>query len=424
MKTIRYKSFITLAAFLSLIFASCSKKTSSEQTFKPNLEKDTKAKIYIAGNYKNFEALEAEFDRFNDFYPNVELFYSYLDNYKSTIKSAIASDSAPDIYMTFPWMLDRPDYKDVIDSAEDMSSQDNLNFNLCSIRNQLFSKTNDGKISIIPVLSGSYGMLVNEDIFNNEKLPIPSNYQELVEACTKLKEKGYPSPLMAYVDNFISFPLIYAYFSKSIENSPEAVSHLNQFDSQAGQYIKPTLEWVQQFIENDFINLNKCRAIKDKYNAVIMTFFEGNVPLMLCDTDTVSGTLKRESQSKDFINKPFKYSFHPFPALDQTNNFVNYVAVGFSVNKNSNNLPMANEFMRFLISTEELNNLAKIKRLITTSTDYSFDEIYASLSQNTPIYLNENGLTDNAIAQIRSAVYQVLQNKMTVEEAINHFGKF
>ncbi|MCR4899852.1 MAG: hypothetical protein K5907_03445 [Treponema sp.] len=125
-----------------------------------------------------------------------------------------------------------------------------------------------------------------------------------------------------------------------------------------------------------------------------------------------------------FVNNPFKYSFRIFPATDQNSYFVNNVSVGFSVNKNSKNLDMADEFMRFLIRTDELNNLAKIKRLITASTDYSFDQMYTPLSKSTPIYLDELGLVDNATAQMRTAVYQVLRGNMTVDQAVANYGSF
>ena len=413
---------IIILFFLSGLVISCNKKNSSTEAFNPRLATDTKCRLHIVGNYKNFEALEAEFDRFNEFYPQVELSYSYLDNYKSTIKSAIASDSAPDIFMTFPWMLDRSDYKELLEAAEDMADEEKLGFNLTTIRNQLIGKTSDGKIPMVPVLSGSYGMLVNEDIFKKAGLDIPSNYQNLLVACEKLKSAGYKSPIMAYVDNFMGLPLVYSYFCNSIQEIPGSLAQLNKLEAEAGQYLGPTLNWISSFMQEKLIDLEECYTITDKYNAVIMSFFEGNVPVMLCDTDTVSGTLKRESQSQDFVNHPFKYSFHPFPSSDKSCDFVNSVAVGFSANKNSKSLEMTNEFMRFLVRTEELNNLAKIKRLITSSTDYSFDEIYAPLSKSTPIYINEIGLMDNVTTQMRNAVFQVMTGKMTVEQAIEKYG--
>ena len=415
-------TIITISLAAGVFLSSCKKGGADSGKFKPSLSTDTKCQIRIAGNYKNFEALEAEFDRFNKFYPQVELIYSYLDNYKSTIKSALASDSAPDIFMTFPWMLDRPDYKSLLEHAENLDDEKSLAFNLSTIRSQLICHTTDGQVPMLPVLSGSYGMLVNEDLFKKQGLSIPSTYKELIESCSILKEAGYKSPIMAFVDNFMGLPIVYSYFCKSVQENPEAIKLLNQLNPAAGQYLRPTLEWIDNFTRLKLIDFESCLNLKDKYNAVIMTFFEGNVPIMLCEADTVSGTLKRESQSEAFTNNPFKYSFRPFPTSNQANDFVNSVAVAFSVNRNSKNLEMTNEFMRFLIRTEELNKLAKIKRLITSSSDYSFDEIYAPLSQATPIYLNELGLTDNAIAQMRSAVYQLMMKKMTIEEAIANYG--
>ena len=158
---------LALSLFTGLFF-SCTKKSVTEKAFKPRLATDTKCQINIAGNYKNFEALEAEFDRFNEFYPNVELSFSFLDSYNSTIKSALAGDSAPDIYMTFQWMLDRPEYKELFASAQDMSNEKELGFNLSTIRSELIEHTADGRTPMVPVLSGSYGMMVNEDIFKKE----------------------------------------------------------------------------------------------------------------------------------------------------------------------------------------------------------------------------------------------------------------
>ncbi len=83
MKNKLFKSILLgliVICIISSLF-SCKKK-NEETVFSPQLETQTKCEIEIAGNYYNFEALEAEFDRFNDFYPNVDLIYTYLDNYK------------------------------------------------------------------------------------------------------------------------------------------------------------------------------------------------------------------------------------------------------------------------------------------------------------------------------------------------------
>lgn len=54
---------------------------------------------------------------------------------------------------------------------------------------------------------------------------------------------------------------------------------------------------VDQLKKNNCYNLEQCKTkITDNYDSVIMNFFEGNVPMMICADDTPSGTKKRESR--------------------------------------------------------------------------------------------------------------------------------
>ena len=163
---------------------------------------------------------------------------------------------------------------------------------------------------------------------------------------------------------------------------------------------------------------------QNNYSAIIMCFFEGDVPMMIASADVVSGTKKREALSENFTKNPFKYSFYSVPVMEKGGAVLQVPSVEFSVNKNSKNLAMTNEFMRFLLRTEELNNLAKIKRLITCSTVYSFDDVYAPLENAEHLYPLEIGIMDNAYSQLRLAAYQVLLGNQTVDEAIQRYGTY
>ena len=98
--------------------------------------------------------------------------------------------------------------------------------------------------------------------------------------------------------------------------------------------------------------------------------------MMICMGDTVSGTAKRESQSEAFSAAPFTYSFHPIPLSEEGGYFIDSPSVEFSVNKTCDNLDMTNEFMRFLIDSQELNEMALVKRLVTPTKDLSFSAVY------------------------------------------------
>ena len=414
--------------FLLIFFVgslSCCKKKLNDDAFIPYLDTLTKCKIQIAGRYQNFEALEAEFDRFNEFYPDVELSYTYLDNYKVTISTALAGADAPDIFMTFPWMLDKTNYNPLLDNAENLADMDKTGIELSAINQKLLFFMADGSLPMVPVLCTANGMLVNEDLFKKEGIEIPTNYRQLLDVCQKFMEAGYKSPILSdNSEGSIISSLIFPYFTKEVLNEAEAIAKLNKLEPEAGEYMRSTLEWVESFKENGFIDLDECSKIKDNYSAVIMRFFEGDVPMMLASADVVSGTKKRESLSKEFTASPFKYSFYSVPVMEKGGAVLEVPSVEFSVNKNSKNLEMTNEFMRFLLHTAELNNLAMIKRLITCSTVYSFDDVYAPLEKAEHLYQLEIGIMDNTYSQLRVAAYKVFTGKMSVDEAVKNYGKF
>ena len=379
LRLVKNCSILIFCAIVNLGFVSCNKH-KKETAFVPRLDTQTKCRIEIAGRYQNFEALEAEFDRFNEFYPNVELAYTYLDNYKKSISTTLASQNAPDIFMTFPWMLDKSNYNPLLENAENLADSKNTGIELSAVNQKLLFPLADGSIPMVPVLCAANGMLVNEELFKKEKIAIPRTWPQLIEACQKFKDAGYKSPILAENSaNSIMGSLVFPYFTKEVMNKPDAISKLNKLEAEAGEYMRTTLELVESFKKQGFMDLEECSKIKDNYSAVIMRFFEGDVPMMLASADIVSGTKKREVLSEAFTNNPFKYSFCAVPVMEKGGAVLQVPSIEFSVNKNSQNLEMANEFMRFLLRTEELNNLAKIKRLITCSTVYSFDDVYAPL---------------------------------------------
>ena len=148
--------------------------------------------------------------------------------------------------------------------------------------------------------------------------------------------------------------------------------------------------------------------------------------MMTCSGDTVSGTKKRESRSEEFIANPFKYTFVPVPFSDEGAVFLDMPNLQFSVNKDSKNLKMANEFMRFLITQRELSEMAQNKGLVSPTKDLSFNSMYAAFGKipEKRIFSPEViGITDDAVIQLRQASYRVATGQMTIDEAVASYGK-
>ncbi len=403
-------------SILTLGLFSCTNKKIS---FTPKYDVNQTYAVNVVGHYENFEAIEDEFVRFNKYYPNAKLTYTYLDNYNKIITTALNSESAPDIFFTFPWMINDSSYSDLFNFTEDFSTNPG-DIDISVIREGLLSKKGS-EIPMLPIYVTTYGMMVNEDLFNKENISVPKTYNELVNACQSFKDKNYANIMMGHTSQIL-YPMFFPHFCSKIKDNKTAINELNELKADAGIYLKDSLELVDDFMSHDFINLDECAKLKNDYDAVIKRFFEGDIPMMLASGQTVSGTEKREKQSEAFTNNPFKYSLRPIPSTNSGGIFLNSVNLCFAVNKKSKNLEMTNEFMRFLINDEQLDNMSKIKRLMTPAKDMSLDNIYASFSAAEAIYISNLGLNDAADQKVRTAGSRVAQGKISVEDAINSWN--
>ena len=423
---------VLLSMMMLLSLAACGskkKEAETEKGFKPALDTSLKASINVAGGYDNFEALETEFDRFNEIYPNVELVYTKIDDYNNMIGTVLNGNDAPDIYVNNSWMYGREQYKDSIEHAENLADPA-LGLDLDCIRSNILLKTDDGSLPMVPVFSSTYGMLVNKDLFEKEGLSVPTTYQELVSVCKAFSDKGYTSPMMGYsveektsIYTLVSYP----FFCSTVAGDAEAVKKLNALDPSAGEYMRPTLNKMEQFINDGLMDPDACAAIENNYEAVILRFFEGDVPMMTCSGDTVSGTKKRESISESFTANPFSYTFVPIPIADDGSFFIDIPNLQFSVNKDSKNIDIANEFMRFLVTSQELNEMAQNKGLMSPTKDLSFNSMYSAfgdIPESRILSPEEFGITDDAVIQLRMAVYGFSTGKLSIDEAVKGYGTY
>ncbi len=420
---------LALLMTAGLVACGAKKKEAETEGFKPALNTAQSCHIDVAGGYDNFEALEAEFDRFNEFYPNVQLSYVKLDDYNNVLGTTLKGNDKPNIFFSYTWMIGNEQYDSVYAHMEDLSDPA-LGLNLDCIRPGLINHGSDGKVMLVPVFSRTYGMLVNNDLFEKEGQSIPTTWTELTKVCDAFRSKGYSSPMMGYtLKSSCSFMYTVAYpmFVATLAGNPEALKKANALDPAAGEYMRPALETVENFIKGGYIDLAECDKIEDSYTKVILRFFEGDVPMMICQGDTVSGTKKRESQSEAFSKTPFEYTFYPIPMGEEGGYFIDSPSIQFSVNKDCDNLDMTNEFMRFLIATEELNAMASVKRLVTPTSDLSLDPIYAPFGQ-VPVDRTMSpevlGITDALTVQIRIAAFQVGRGEISIDEAVKNYGSF
>ena len=395
--------------------------------FTPALDTKTACNITVTGSYKNFEALEDEFIRFNKYYPNVKLEYSTMDNYKKNIETALKGDSAPNIYFTYPWMVGRDEYKNAMGSAENLEDPA-LKMDLGHIRKGSLCRNDKNECIMLPVFDTTYGILVNEKLFKDNGLEVPTTYDELLKVCAAFKEKGYKIPLLCYMkDKTLSlYAMFYPHLCAELTKQSGSVEALNEHKEGCSEYLRSTMELAYSFWKENIIDPADTKNLEDNYNALILRFFEGDIPMMVSNGDTVSGTAKRESQSEKFTKEPFSYSFHPLPTTDKGGYFLITNSLSLAVNKNCKDLDMTNEFMRFLSTKDELNNISKVKRLMTVTEDMSLDGIYSAFGkvpEENTFNSIEVGLSDKCVNEFRDSMAVITEKGGSVDDAVKAFGK-
>ena len=435
-----------LALLATAALASCGETPTDE--FKPALDTKTTYVIHVAGEYSNFNALDDTEARFQQYYPNVEIEYKKVDNYEKMIATYLVGNDKPDIFFSYPKYVDEEAYAPIASQMEDLSDPA-LKLDFSYARSSLLKRDGQGKILMAPVFSRTYGMLVNEGLFKKEGIKIPATLAEFTSACESFVAKGYKSPLMGYTKpdkngnptNGLMYAVAYPFVVAELAKHPEAVELANKPDPRAGEYTRVALTKVKSLFDNGCVNIEECDKIGDNYEKTLLRFFEGDVPMMACDASTVSGAKSREIKSDAFKAKPFTYTFNPIPLAEEGGYFIDSPSLEFSVNKNSDNLAMTNEFMRFLLRTAELDNLTPRKGLITATKTTPFPKVYYKDKEGVETYTSfyhpfndvpasrtfaseTVGIKDALTGQVKAASFYVGRGELTVDEAVAKFGTF
>ncbi len=350
------------------LLTSCSKgveKASDVTSYSPKYDKDLEGEVRIGGTFKNFEALEEVFIDFKAIYPNVETSYFAIDNQSEVLNKIIVGNEAPDIIFTSSYLWDYPDlYKDVKDHATVLNDEV-LDIDLSILQESLVLSDANGDIRFYPAFLQSSGMLVNKKILADNGLSIPTTYSALVDSLEKLKAAGYDYPL-AGSDTGDGWEFVYpamaqGHFLAGVINTPEKVDKLNNGEEGSEQALVDTLRFVKDFVSLGYVDEALSQELGNGYDAVIMRFFEGDIPFMMTNANTVTGMAKRQRKSDAYQANPFDYSFVPFPYSDHDIALPVYDLFGFILNNTATNKDVALEFLRFLSQKAEMDKLCDIK---------------------------------------------------------------
>ena len=413
-------AFLSATALLCTSLTGCG-STSAESNsqadgFTPSLDTQAGISLEVSGFMGNFEAFDQVVNDFNEYYPNISINYEQNDGL--SLPEYLQNNKYVDIFMTSNANQQPDSDYCVLDSCLNLSE---ANLDTSAIDAELLeSCTVDGKLVRIPLAVTMCGMVVNKTLLEKEGLELPQTYAEFLSVCETLKAKGYTpiqgSRLNVYSDMVLPMGM------SILGNNDALAAKVNAGDVSYADDLLPVYQRLQELMDLGYTSpeLNETYP-DDNYDGAILTFFDGNVPFWICNTEKVSGMKKRESKSEAFSAAPFEYEFLSVPLGDDGVYTYKEPWYGFSVNKNSSQLDYAVEFMRFLAQEEELNKLASIKGMPSV-TVHNEDERFLNVLNPTKEaghYTTNGNLKDGITATIANTANQMGKgNLATAEDAV------
>ena len=386
---IRLTALLSAVVLLTALLAACAPQTAApaasseaasssavESTeFVPQLDTEAAVNLDVSGFFGNFEALDQIINAFNEYYPNVTI--SYEQNSGAKLVEYMKNNPNVDIVMVDDTNLRYSDWTEyyVLDQLADLSAE---NVDVSALQDDLLPYcTHDGKLACVPISLNLSGLVVNETLLRKEGLEVPTNWQEFLDVCAALKEKGY-TPIQG-ARTMVYSELVYNMAMAELGSDPTLVEALNNGEDAAVEAMEKVYSRLQTLLDEGYTDpeLN-AEYPDDNYDGAILRFFEGDVPFWVCNTEKFSGMKKRESKSETYSANPFDYEFVYAPLGD--NGAYEYVEpwFGFAVNKNSDDYDYAIEFMRFLARSEQLDTMASVKGVPTASKS-GVDERYPAI---------------------------------------------
>ena len=349
----------------------------SAEGFVPALDTQIEATINFVGSWGNFEALDQVAIDFQQYYPNVEVVYTKLDDYRNDLANRFATGEEIDLFMTDWWDIAYPANLNIAENAENLNG---VGIDFSNIEADLLSAGEyNGAQVMVPVYMMNWGYMVNLDIFEAAGAEVPTTYDELLAACEKLAEAGYEQPIYVNTSQFARTFTGY-YMEQRLAGNDENAS------------LENTIAAIDGLVDTGYVS-REGDDLEDNYNAIILKFFEGETPMVPISTNNFSGTQKREGKSEEFTAEPFSYAFIPAPYTETNSTFIDQLgSVYIGVYKDSQQIDLANEFLRFMLSDEEMTELKNIKNM-PSSNIYNGLEGFTYLDAAERFYLDEEGIS-------------------------------
>lgn len=363
------------------MFAGCGAKYEARNG---NLDTYKDVVITVAGAWTDFKALDVIGQEFSKVFPNCTVEYEYLQNYVDTSVKRLGSQGDNiDLFMTdniqedspyIPYALELTGQSDKLDLSQTFEGM---------IKNFTISGSNE--LYAVPIGSKVRGMFVNKTLLDKFGISMPTNKDELLAAAKTLADEGY-IPFHGNPGLFaqqLAYPAV-ANVIAHAEDYEATYDMVNSCDEEAAELFREPLEFLYTIMENKYYNYKYVEnelnmfvntddhylatdflGIKDDGNGNATVDEVGTVAFMpaAASLQTVMATTKEDYHSN------VEYEFVLAPITDEGGVAYLSPGKGIAVNKNSDDLDWALEFMNFFFTEQYNKEFAEASNLLPNTSD-------------------------------------------------------
>lgn len=216
----------------------------------------------------------------------------------------------------------------------------------------------NGKLVAIPQEVVSYGLFVNQDMFDDYDLELPQTPDDLLECCRVFKENGIETPIGAnrwWLENFV-LAQAYADLYNGV-TTDEEIAALNSGEAKYSDYMRAGFEYLQEMIDLGYIDA-KTAYTYEAIEGEGPDFLAQKTPIVMAywaaaNADTAYGDVDFNLK---VIGFPTKLGQMPVVSMN-----------GYGVGVKAEHLEDAMDLMNVLMSDETLQIYADTNQVISPS---------------------------------------------------------
>ncbi|MEC0125272.1 ABC transporter substrate-binding protein [Paenibacillus pabuli] len=270
--------------------------------------------------------------------------------------------------------------------------------------------------------TGMQGVVYNKQIFEELGLSIPTNYEQFLAICEKIKASGITPVFMPYKDAWAANIWPAAAFADFIaKNDPTFFDDLNSNKKKWSDIpeFKTFLEQQYEVYTKGYTNTD---VLSDSYDMAVGKFLNKEVAMMFMGDWLIEGVAEQDPS--------MELGVFPIPSSENASLGASPLGGQLFIPKKSKHLEEAKKFLDFIGSKEVAQKIVDSKGYVSNLSDVTTPELPAYKQDIVDHYITpkKTVLTTDAYMLVdRSELYRLLQDQfaggLTPEEVLKSWDE-